>query len=98
MTLTYDKAPTPGGTEAPLGTHPDSQSTHPAPEPGPAAPLTGIVVNHTHWDREWYLPFQRYRVLLVDAIDLVLHTLASQADYAGFMLAGQTVVAEAYLE
>src|SRR4051812_10468622 len=60
--------------------------------------LAGIVVNHTHWDREWYMPFQRYRVMLVDAVDLLLETLESRADYAGFMLDGQTVVAEDYLE
>src|SRR6476469_2720007 len=60
--------------------------------------LTGIVVNHTHWDREWYMPFQRYRVLLVDAVDQVLETLSSRDDYASFMLDGQTVVAEDYLE
>jgi alpha-mannosidase len=60
--------------------------------------LTGIVVNHTHWDREWYMPFQRYRVLLVDAVDKVLDILATQADYGSFMLDGQTVIVEDYLE
>ncbi len=65
----------------------------------PATPLfTGIVVNHTHWDREWYMPFQRYRVMLVDAIDHLLDILKGRADYAGFMLDGQTVVVEDYLE
>ena len=28
-----------------------------------------IVVSHTHWDREWYLPFQAFRLKLVDLID-----------------------------
>src|SRR5215212_7858959 len=60
--------------------------------------LVGIVVNHTHWDREWYMPFERYRVMLVDAVDLLLDTLAERADYEGFMLDGQTVVAEDYLD
>src|SRR4051812_28787705 len=74
-----------------------------APElSGRAAPstqtFTGIVVNHTHWDREWYMPFQRYRVMLVDAIDHLLDILKERADYAGFMLDGQTVVTEDYLE
>src|SRR5689334_9336488 len=63
-----------------------------------SAPLTGIVVNHTHWDREWYMPFQRYRVLLVDAVDKLLDILAHQEDYGGFLLDGQTAVAEDYLE
>ncbi|MDQ5822679.1 MAG: glycosyl hydrolase-related protein [Chloroflexota bacterium] len=59
---------------------------------------TGIVVNHTHWDREWYMPFQRYRVLLVDVVDMVLDTLATNPGFEGFMLDGQTVVVEDYLE
>ena len=24
-----------------------------------------LVVSHTHWDREWYLPYQSFRVRLV---------------------------------
>src|SRR4051812_27510666 len=60
--------------------------------------LVGIVVNHTHWDREWYMPFQRYRVLLVDAVDMLLDILANRKDYGGFLLDGQTAVAEDYLE
>lgn len=64
----------------------------------PQQPYTGIVVNHTHWDREWYMPFQRYRVLLVDVVDMVLDTLATNPGFEGFMLDGQTVVVEDYLE
>ena len=30
------------------------------------------VVSHTHWDREWYLPFQRFRIRLVDLMDHLL--------------------------
>lgn len=79
------------------------QPTSPAADPqssvlSPQSSLTGIVVNHTHWDREWYMPFQRYRVLLVDAVNLLFETLAHQGDYGGFLLDGQTVVAEDYLE
>jgi hypothetical protein len=25
-----------------------------------------FLVPHTHWDREWYEPFQRFRLRLVD--------------------------------
>src|SRR4051794_20538406 len=63
-----------------------------------SGPLLGIVVNHTHWDREWYMPFQRYRVMLVDAIDHLLKILKERPDYTGFTLDGQTVVVEDYLE
>ncbi len=55
-----------------------------------------IIVPHTHWDREWYLPFQRFRFMLVDLIDDLLEILKQQ-DYK-FMLDGQTVILEDYFE
>ena len=55
-----------------------------------------IIVPHTHWDREWYLPFQRFRHMLVDLVDNLLDILRKQ-DYR-FMLDGQTVVLEDYFE
>ncbi len=55
-----------------------------------------IIVPHTHWDREWYLPFQRFRHMLVDLVDDLLDILKDQ-DYQ-FMLDGQTVVLEDYFE
>ena len=30
---------------------------------------TFIVVSHTHWDREWYQPFEAFRVRLVRMMD-----------------------------
>ncbi|MBN2229216.1 MAG: hypothetical protein JW779_06440 [Candidatus Thorarchaeota archaeon] len=55
-----------------------------------------FIVPHTHWDREWYLPFQRFRFTLVKLIDEILRILDEQ-DYV-FMLDGQTVVLEDYME
>ncbi|HUS14946.1 MAG TPA: hypothetical protein VM536_07980, partial [Chloroflexia bacterium] len=84
---------------AQTGSAPAEADSRPAEQAAAAGPpLTGIVVNHTHWDREWYMPFQRYRVLLVDAVSMLLDTLAARADYQSFLLDGQTVVAEDYLE
>ena len=40
-------------------------STPVAAPPAESPPLTLYVVSHTHWDREWYLPFQLFRVKLV---------------------------------
>src|SRR5690349_3185737 len=74
----------------------------PATEPAPPADepprVTLLVVSHTHWDREWYLPFQLYRIKLVRLMDRLLWILANHPDYAYFMLDGQTVVLEDYLE
>ncbi len=55
-----------------------------------------FIVPHTHWDREWYLPFQRFRYQLVGLIDELLKILETQ-DYV-FMLDGQTIVLEDYME
>ena len=54
-------------------------------------------VPHTHWDREWYLPFQPFRIKLVHLIDLLLETLARDPSFSHFLLDGQTVVLEDYL-
>jgi alpha-mannosidase len=55
-----------------------------------------IIVPHTHWDREWYEPFQKFRHMLVELIDELLEILKQQ-DYR-FMLDGQTIVLEDYFE
>src|ERR1044071_3434354 len=56
-----------------------------------------FVVPTTHWDREWYRTFQAFRARLVDAVDRVLELLASDPSYV-FVLDGQTIVLEDYLE
>ena len=56
-----------------------------------------FLVSHTHWDREWYRTFQAFRARLVDTIDRVLDLIAEDAGFH-FLLDGQTVVIEDYLE
>ena len=56
-----------------------------------------IIVSHTHWDREWYRTFQAFRARLVDTIDRVLELIASDPGFH-FLLDGQTVVLEDYLD
>ena len=57
-----------------------------------------IIVPETHWDREWYLPFQEYRAKLVLLMDKLLDILRSNPDYKNFTLDGQTIPLEDYLE
>jgi len=57
-----------------------------------------IIVPETHWDREWYLPFQEYRAKLVLLMDKLLDILRSDPDYTNFTLDGQTIPLEDYLE
>ncbi len=56
------------------------------------------VVSHTHWDREWYEPFQVYRARLIRCVDKLLDIFATDPDYKYFLLDGQTIVLEDYLE
>jgi mannosylglycerate hydrolase len=56
------------------------------------------LVSHTHWDRAWYCAFQEYRVRLVRLVDRLLELLEKRPDYRYYMLDGQTVVLEDYLE
>jgi alpha-mannosidase len=56
------------------------------------------LVSHTHWDREWYLTFQQFRLKLVHLIDELLFILKTDPDYGYFMLDGQAILLEDYLE
>ena len=56
------------------------------------------LIPHTHWDREWYVPFQYYRFRLVEAIDELLDILESHPEFKYFNMDGQTIVLEDYLE
>lgn len=51
----------------------------------------------THWDREWYLPFQGFRYKLVDVTNNIMNALES-GKLDRFYFDGQTVVLEDYLE
>jgi len=44
------------------------------------------VYSHTHWDREWYLPFQKFRIQLVDFMDKLLGVLENVPCYKYFSL------------
>jgi alpha-mannosidase len=57
-----------------------------------------LVVPHTHWDREWYLPFEVFRLRLGTVVDGVLDTLESDPSFTSFTLDGQAIVLEDYLD
>ena len=62
------------------------------------ASRTCHVISHTHWDPEWYLTFQQYRIRLVQLMDKLLDILRRNPEYGPFMLDGQSHVVESYLE
>ncbi|MBD3221048.1 hypothetical protein GF314_07365 [bacterium] len=64
----------------------------------PDTPRRAILVSHTHWDREWYLRYPRFRVQLVETVDQVLDQLAHDPEFVHFCLDGQTLALRDYLE
>lgn len=60
-------------------------------------PSDVLVFSHTHWDREWYKTFQEFRFALVDVIEQVI-SLVQAREYEYFILDGQTIILEDYLE
>lgn len=52
----------------------------------------------THWDREWYVPFQSFRYGLVQTTDKILEELEDGEVLDTFVFDGQSIVAEDYLE
>jgi alpha-mannosidase len=56
-----------------------------------------LVVPHTHWDREWYLPFQSFRLALVRLVDKMLEMLEADPRFV-FTLDGQLQTVDDYLE
>jgi len=56
------------------------------------------IVPHTHWDREWYAPFQSFRLRLVELLDDLLPRLQADASYTHFLLDGQMAAVDDYLE
>jgi len=56
------------------------------------------VISHTHWDREWYRPFQLFRLKLVHLVDGMLDILEKDREFKYFMLDGQTIVLDDYLQ
>lgn len=55
------------------------------------------LVPHTHWDREWYEPFQRFRLRLVDLMDDVVARAEAEPDFR-FTMDGQMAAVDDYLE
>src|SRR5258708_1086181 len=59
---------------------------------------TLLVVPHTHWDREWHQTFQQFRMRLVKCINHLLLILDTDPNFTNFMLDGQTILLDDYLE
>lgn len=59
---------------------------------------TAHIISHTHWDREWYLPYEKHHVRLVQLVDALLDKLDGDSEFKSFYLDGQTIILEDYLQ
>lgn len=59
---------------------------------------TAHIISHTHWDREWYLPYEIHHMMLIKTMDTLLDTFEKDSDFKYYHLDGQTVLLEDYLE
>lgn len=79
--------------------HPGLLRCRRSPHRRSTATLIGTTVHivpHTHWDREWYAPFQTFRAQLVELWDELLSLAETDSSFY-FLMDGQTVVIEDYL-
>ncbi|ULL16831.1 alpha-mannosidase [Paenibacillus sp. H1-7] len=56
------------------------------------------IISHSHWDREWYLPFEKHRVRLVEMMDTLLDLFEQDPEFRSFHLDGQTIILDDYLQ
>ncbi len=56
------------------------------------------IISHTHWDREWYLPYEKHHYLLIEFMDQLIEILEADTDFKSFHLDGQTIILDDYLE
>jgi alpha-mannosidase len=58
---------------------------------------TAHIISHSHWDREWYLPFEKHRYYYIKLMnELILQFQKEGNAFQSFHLDGQTVLLEDY--
>lgn len=57
------------------------------------------IISHSHWDREWYMPFEKFRMRLVKLLDRVTELLEQEGNgFHYFHLDGYVLLLEDYFE
>src|SRR4051812_28977359 len=65
--------------------------------PGGRGKTRVALVPHTHWDREWYEPFEAMQLRLAATLDEVFDRLSDGQSYGHFLFDGQMAMVEDYL-
>ncbi|MDA9471346.1 alpha-mannosidase [Enterococcus sp. 5H] len=56
------------------------------------------IISHSHWDREWYMPYEQHHMRLVELMDDLLELFETDSEFKSFHLDGQTIILDDYLE
>ncbi|MDO3413168.1 alpha-mannosidase [Saccharibacillus sp. CPCC 101409] len=59
---------------------------------------TAHIISHTHWDREWYLPYESHHLRLTTLMNELMDMLEKDERYRYFHLDGQTIIIDDYLQ
>ncbi|MEI5994399.1 alpha-mannosidase [Candidatus Enterococcus mansonii] len=56
------------------------------------------IISHSHWDREWYMPYEQHHMRLVELMDDILELAEKDPAFDSFHLDGQTIILDDYLQ
>ncbi|WP_414947206.1 alpha-mannosidase [Enterococcus faecium] len=56
------------------------------------------IISHSHWDREWYMAYERHHMRLIELIDDLLELFEVDPSFNSFHLDGQTIILDDYLQ
>ena len=56
------------------------------------------IISHSHWDREWYMPYEQHHMRVVELMDDVLNLIETDPAFDSFHLDGQTIILDDYLQ
>ncbi|WP_318616420.1 alpha-mannosidase [Sporosarcina sp. YIM B06819] len=58
---------------------------------------TAHIISHSHWDREWYLPFEQHRYYFIKLMNDLIEQFKEEGNaFQSFHLDGQTILLEDY--
>lgn len=56
-----------------------------------------FIISHSHWDREWYMAYEKHHMRLISLVDDLLELFKTDPDFDSFNLDGQTIILDDYL-
>lgn len=56
------------------------------------------IISHSHWDREWYMPYEQHHMRLIELMDDLLEVIDTDPEFDSFHLDGHTLPIDDYLE